>query len=72
VPALFHAIPASKIKNIAVLKNAAEQVDAPGRRKIVLQINLIGSNVLIIRKPGVSNVRPINTRKNTVSYILSM
>jgi hypothetical protein len=45
VVALFHAIHELRIKNIAILKNAVEQVDAPGRRKNALQINPIGSSV---------------------------
>lgn len=67
--ALFHAIPALKIKIIAMLKNAAEQVEAPGRRKIAPQINPIGSSVRIIRRGGVRVVRLINTRENTVIVI---
>ena len=53
-------------------KNAAELVDARGRRKIAPQTNPIVSSVRIIRRGGVRNVLLINTRENTVRVISIM
>jgi hypothetical protein len=53
-------------------KNAVEQVGAPGRKKIVLQINPTGNNVCNIKESGVSSVLPTNIRNNTVRVILIM
>ena len=66
----FHAIHAQKIKIIAMLKSVVEQVDAPGRIRGTKQINPIGRNVWIVRKPGEKRILVI--RNNTVRITLIM
>jgi len=70
VAVFFHAIHAQKIKIIAMLKSVVEQVDAPGRIIGTKQINPIGRNVWIVRKPGEKRILVI--RNNTVRITLIM